>query len=59
VLPLSPQIFGDVLLQIGDDRFRQDACAEGVAFRVSARMDSLKKSVQTINAEDNSYAMAA
>jgi hypothetical protein len=33
--------------------------AESVALRVSAQMDSLKKSVQTVNAEDYSYAMAA
>jgi hypothetical protein len=43
----------------GDDRLSTGQVQDRVALRVSAWMDSLKKSMQTIHADDYSYAMAA
>lgn len=43
----------------GDDRLLTGQVCDVVALRVSAWMDSLKKSMQILDADDYSYAMAA
>ena len=43
----------------GDDRLSTGQVQDNAALRVSAWMDSLKKSMYQIDADDYSYAMAA
>ena len=43
----------------GDDRLSTGQVQDNAALRVSAWMDSLKKSMYLIDADDYSYAMAA
>lgn len=54
-----PHAFQALFFDFGDDRLLTGQVCDPVALRVSAWMDSLKKSMQSLDADDHSYAMAA
>ena len=54
-----PHVFQTLFFGFGDDRLLTGQVCDPVALRVSAWMDSLKKSMQSLDADDHSYAMAA